>query len=491
MRVFKLTALAALTALATGVAQAGSSAPDVIVVGAGGTGMAAAASAAENGARVLVLEKLGMIGGSSAFAGGAIAAGSSNAQQRAGLTETTPEAFANIWLNDQKRSVPGGNPKYPDTDKVRRVTEEFTVTVNWLEDKVGHQFAKPRPFGYGGPAFAHAPAEAPIPASGRGSSPQGGKYVIQSLKRYTDKLGVEIRTGTAVRSLLTENGAVTGVVACKKDDCVRIPAKAVVLAAGGFPHNREMMEKYAPAFAPFVDDSVASVGDAGDGIRMATEVGAVPYEDAWIIGLYVNSPRPGLQKTFTSKDKYKDRVFVNDKGVRFVNENLPYLTEAIGLEKTAWAIVDSADKEKASILAGVNDRTLVAVGNTWKALAANMGVEPAALVRTMTDYNRACETGEDLTFKKPKQFLKPFVTAPFYAVRVVPQTGGTLGGVKTDDSFRVLDKNGRPIPGLYAGGEMTNRAYYGRVYTSGTGLGLAYTSGRIAGAAAAKEAAAK
>lgn len=106
----------------------------------------------------------------------------------------------------------------------------------------------------------------------------------------------------------------------------------------------------------------------------------------------------------------------------------------------------------------------------------------------MTDYNRACETGDDKTFGKPKAFLKPFNKAPFYAVRVIPQTGGTMGGVKVDDHFRVIDKAGKPIKGLYAGGEVINRPYYNRVYTSGTGLGIAYTSGRLAGEYAAKEA---
>ena len=133
------------------------------------------------------------------------------------------------------------------------------------------------------------------------------------------------------------------------------------------------------------------------------------------------------------------------------------------------------------------DESLVVGTPDWKSLAKKMGVPENALHDTMTAYNRACETGDDKAFQKPKTYLKPFLKAPFYAVRVVPQTGGTMGGVKVNDKFQVLRADGSVIKGLYAGGEVVNRPYYNRVYTSGTGLGVAYTSGRIAGTYAADE----
>ncbi len=461
---------------------------DVVVVGAGGTGLAAAASAAGAGARVIVLEKLGLIGGSSALAGGAIAAGNSNAQIRAGEKETTPEGFAQIWLDDQARSWQGGSPNYPNQALVAWMTGEFTKTVNWLESTVGHTFAKPRPFGYGGPNYAHAPAQAPIPASGRGSSPAGGRFVIQSLKSCLDRLGVEIRTGTPVEALLVDDkGAVTGVRARHRDDIIEVKSRAVVLAAGGFAHSREMLERLVPAFAPFADISAATPGATGDGILMAQEVGAAVYDDAWIIGLYVSGLKPELSKTYTSKDKYKDRVFVNARGERFVNEDLPYLTDPIGLAGDAWAIVDSSDAAKAEVIERNLDGRSAFKGEDWRALGEAMGVSPEALEETMTTYNADCAAGSDSVFGKPAAFMKPFTKAPFYAVRVVPQTGGTMGGVVTDRQCRVLRSDGSVIRGLYAGGEMMNRPFYNRVYTSGTGLGIAYTTGRIAGENAAKE----
>ena len=493
-----LTALfAGVTALA---AQAGTDpatlpleklTADVVVVGSGGTSMAAAAAAAEKGAKVIFFEKLGFIGGSSSLSGGAIAAGNSAIQKRMGMNDLTPEGFIKIWLDDQKRSFPGGNPAFPDVKRLTAITYEFTKTVDWLESTVGHAFADPRPFGYGGPNYAHAAKKSPIPPSGRGTSEAGGRFVIESLKNHIEKLGVTLRTGTPVYDLtiVEKDGEtrVAGVVAHNSKKRFEVSAKAVVLATGGFAHSREMLEKYVPQYAPFEKYSVASVGDTGDGIRMALEAGAVPYEDAWVIGLRLTSPDKRLTPTFTTKDKWKDRVFVNEKGERFVNENLPYLTDYVASQKTAWAIVDSADAKKAELLKNCKDESLVVGAPDWKSLAKKMGVPENALHDTMTAYNRACETGDDKAFQKPKTYLKPFLKAPFYAVRVVPQTGGTMGGVKVNDKFQVLRADGSVIKGLYAGGEVVNRPYYNRVYTSGTGLGVAYTSGRIAGTYAADE----
>ena len=461
---------------------------DVIVVGSGGTGLAAAAAAKLQGANVIVFEKLPMVGGSSAFAGGAIAAGDSNAQKRAGSKGTSTEEFVQIWLNDQKRSSAGGDPAFPDEKLVRAMAQEFKVTVNWLEDEIGHPLAKPRPFGYGGPDFAHAPAESPVPASGRGSSKAGGRFVIKNLMNFLEKHQVPVYKATPVDDLVMNNkGDVVGVKAHDKKYRYEVDAKAVVLATGGFPHNKAMLETLVPDYAPYADLSVASVGDTGDGIQMAMKAGAATYKDAWVIGLYLNSEKSELNPVITSKDKYKDRVFVNEKGVRFTNENLPYLTDAVVKEKAVWGIADSSDPDKVKVADKYNDPKLAVKGNTWEELAQAMGVPPKALADTMATYNEACRVGKDSQFDKPKAFLKPFEKAPFYAIRVVPKTGGTIGGVKVNDKFQVICEDGSVIKGLYAGGEVINRPYYNRVYTSGTGLGIAYTSGRIAGTNAAQE----
>ena len=447
----------------------------VLVIGAGATGLAAAASAAENGAKVIVLEKMPEIGGSTALSKGVLLAAGTKEQASAGIKDDASR-FAKDWIAEQKRSVPGGNKAYPEKARIEAMTKASAETLAWLESKTGLKFEKPVSTDLTGTARTHRNAK-------------GGKGEVEALAKFCESKGVALRTGTTAYELMrAKDGRITGVRAHDGKHRYEFKADAVVLATGGFAHSREMMEKLVPVYAPFVDQSVASVGDTGDGIRMAVEAGGVMYDDAWVIGLYVSSLDPKLSKTYTSKDKYKDRVFVNEKGERFVNEDLPYLTDPVAMQKSAWAIVDSSNAANAKLLDECKDPKIAAKGATWRELAQAIGVSPDALERTMTEYNEACETGVDKTFGKPATFLKPFLKAPFYAVRVIPQTGGTMGGVKVNDKFEVIRADGSPIQGLYAGGEVINRPYYNRVYTSGTGLGIAYTSGRIAGENAAKAA---
>ena len=459
---------------------------DVVVVGAGGTGMAAAASAAEHGAKVVVFEKMAMIGGSSALSGGAIAAGDTK-WLKANHENLPADGYAKIWLEDQKLSVPGGAPEYPNREAVYSLTREFTKTVDWIQETIGHTYAKPRPFGWGGPNYAHAPAQMAVPPSGRGSLAGGGVHVIAAFKKYCDKLGVKLYTMTPVKEIRTnDKGEVSGVVAESKKVRYEVDAKAVILASGGFARSAKMVEERVPAYAPFVKYSVAAMGDTGDGIVMAKKVGAVEPKDSWMIGLFFTASDPKLGGTFTTKQGYKNCVFINEKGERFVKEDLSYVTDMVAAQKAAWAIVDSSDPEKVKPLAGLKDPAVAVSGNTWAELAKNLGVDAKNLESTMAAYNKAAETKKDEAFGKDPEYILPFAKAPFYAVRIVPQTGGTMGGVNVDDKFRVLRADGSVIKGLYAGGEMANRKYYGRMYSSGSSLAIAYTSGRIAGEDAAK-----
>ena len=220
---------------------------------------------------------------------------------------------------------------------------------------------------------------------------------------------------------------------------------------------------------------------------MAQKIGAAEFKDGWVMGISPVSYKRELNNTLRTKNVFKDDVFVNQDGKRFVKEDLPYIVDPIAAQKAAWAILDSKDPAKSELLSKYNDPEIVVHGNTWEELAKAMGIPAAALKNTMDQYNEACKNKKDPAFNKTPEFLVPFDKAPFYAVRVIPSTMGTIGGLQTNDKFQVLRADGSVIKGLYAGGETANRPFYRRVYTSGTGLGLAYTSGRIAGAEAAQK----
>ena len=444
---------------------------DVVVIGAGGAGFSAAITAKNAGANVVLLEKMPAVGGNSLISGAEMNVAKNWVQPKLGINDDSPELHA-------QDTFKGGDGK-GDMKVINVMTHEALDAAKWCRDYLGVRFEDDNLFFFGG----HSRKRALIPVGHTGTE------FIAKFQAKADELGIPVITNMKAEELIkNKDGRVVGVKATMDGSEYTFNAKGgVVLATGGFPHNRAMLEKLVPDYAPYADLSVASIGDTGDGISMAVRAGAAPYTDAWVIGLYLNSEKKELNGVITSKDKYKDRVFVNEKGLRFTNENLPYLTDAVVKEKAVWGIADSSDPEKVKAALKYNDPKYAVRGDTWEALAATMGVPPDALARTMKDYNAACTTGDDKAFGKAKEFLKPFAKPPFFAVRVVPKTGGTNGGVKVNDKFQVVREDGSVIKGLYAGGEVINRPYYNRVYTSGTGLGIAYTSGRIAGTNAAAE----
>lgn len=458
---------------------------EIVVVGGGGTGLSAAASALDHGAKdVIVLEKLAALGGSTARAGGALAAAGTKYQKAASIVDTQ-KAWVEYWIDDQKTSYV--ESKYPDRKRLESLTGDAVEVVEWIGDTIGLNYATPRPFGWGGPCRAHVAAASPCPASGRGSA-GGGIYIVEAFEKYLDGRA-NIMTETAGTELITDkDGNVIGVHAEGKAKDYDIYAQSVVLATGGFAKNAEMLKEYIPntSYHLYTDMSNAGTGSDGDGIRMALEAGGQMYEDPWIIGLSVAAKNPAVTGALTTVDKLKDSCFVDQNGRRFVKEDVSYPTSSIAAVDAAWSIIDSADAARAAKLAAGVDNVEVVVGNTWEELAAAMGADPAVLKATMDRYNEAAKTGKDTEFNKESPYIIAREAAPFYAVRLYPVTGGTLGGVKTNANFQVLNGKGNVIKGLYAGGECANKVFYNQVYTSGSGLTIAvvsgYTIGRVAAA---------
>lgn len=461
---------------------------DVVVIGAGGTGLAAAATAAEQGAKVLLIEKMPFAGGSSALAGGAII-GTGTSYQKAADIDDSVDDMLEDWAEHDKTAVKGGDKDYPDPKLRRQLLERSTETIEWLGHTVGLEFAEPRPFGHGGEKRAHAPKESPVPKNGMGSSPAGGAYVVKALQKYALEKGVTMQFNTTAYSLVKNaQGEVTGVLAHDGKKRYEIAADSVVLATGGFAHNMTMMSERLPIFTVATQRAVASVGDTGDGLTMAIKAGAAEADDSWVIGLYLLPRYDELKTAIQGKSKQRDLVLINEKGKRFVNEALPYVADHCGMQRVCWVVIDSSDADKAAIAGKYFNYDVAVYGEDFPMLARRMGVNAETFTKTMEEYNENAADGDDPVFDKDEDYLRPLTKPPFYAVRVEPGLGGTIGGVKTTSDFAVLDKSGKPIPGLWAGGEMANRPFYARNYESGTGLGLAYSSGRVAGAAAAKRA---
>lgn len=447
---------------------------EIVVVGAGGTGLTAAASAYENGADVIVLEKLALIGGSTALSGGSISATDTKFQREAGITDTK-ESWMELW---KERSAIGADSIYPDYDAVDRFMDEAVITTEWLADYIGHKYEGIGGYGVDPAKRLHSPAE----VDGR----RGGAALIRNIENFTRKNNIEIMTETRATELITnDKGDVVGVVAEGRDGKVTINAQKVILAAGGFAKSEELLERFVPEYAGSAELSAASAGTTGDGILMAEMVGAALYEDPWVIGLSFGSKVAGTGGLAWDWTK----VYVNEMGERFVNEESHYavITNVVAEQAAPWLILDSNDANIQTIesLEKALDSGEVIKGESYEELGMAMGVPGETLAQTMEKYNKGAESGID-ALGKSSDFLLAMKTPPYYAMKIYPVTMGTFGGVKTNENFQVLREDGSVINNLYAGGECANKILYNQVYMTGSAVQFAATSGRISGAHAAR-----
>ncbi len=455
---------------------------DVLVIGSGAAGLAAALGAHEAGASsVLVAEAEGVIGGSSRLSGGYLMGAGTRIQAAAGIHDTAEDLFRHyLTLNAWQ----------VDVEVVRRLCDGCGPSVDWLQD-LGVEFSDQ--LIYGGDEYVprvHLPIHR-------------GQGIIDVLNRACLKAGVEFALGQRVDRLLTDDsGAVAGVAV--GDDA--ISARSVVVTTGGFGNSPELIDRYFPSAARTQwSYYIGAPGARGDHIGLGRQV------DAQFAGF-----DRGLRLLHANFDSMYESylpgwlVLVNADGRRFIDETAPYgiLDGAVRVQgDRVWAVFDRAAIEHATELGVARYKQHRPTTNTrqsphWvtdvvdamvregkvlqaqdpRSLAAHMGVPPAHLEGTIARVNAAAATGEDADFGKAVTFLDPIATPPLYAAELRPATVCWTGyGLRIDRDARVLGDSGEPIAGLFAAGECTSNVI-GPVYVgSGNSYANCVTYGRIAG----------
>lgn len=442
---------------------------DIVVVGAGGAGLAAAASSYQNGVEVIVLEKLATIGGSTSYSGGGISATGTKFQVELGI-EDTKESWMELWVERQAASNITG--LYPNYDFVDRFMDEAVVTTEWLVDYIGHEYGSIAGFGMDPVERLHFP----VPVTG---SP-GGSVLTGNMGDFLVDNGIEILTETKAIELMTDaDGKVVGVVAEGRDGIVNVYAKKVILATGGYARSDELLARFIPEAAETAALTTAAPGSTGDGMLMAEAIGATYYEEPWVIGVGIGSKVPAANAFAWDWSK----MYVNEKGIRFTNEEIHYsiLTNILIEQETTWLIIDSKETNGNVITALEADLSSseIAKGETIEELAEAMGVPVETFVQTMETFNQGVASGQD-ALGKNSMFLVSVDVGPFYGIKFYPRTMGTFAGIKTNENFQVLRGDGSVIDNLYATGEVANKVLYNQVYMSGSAVQFALTSGRLA-----------
>lgn len=462
---------------------------DVVICGGGGTGMAAAIEGSEQGLKVLLLEKMGVLGGSFTATEGMYGV-ETHWQKEKGESTKVGEAVTTCL--QYHHYIP--HPKL-----YKNFFSQTAETIEWLEDH-GCQFEDV--VAYNGNLAWHV-----YHYDESATSP--GAYFTNSLAEATEASGCEIMMQTSAKQLLVEDGKAVGVIAEKEDGTViKIEAPVVLLASGGYSSNMDFLKGVSIYTVNEHIQSLGGAGRDGDGMKMAHAIGAQLAEGYGTV-MWCGPCAIGAQ---WASDAYSSSVqptlWVNQDAERYINEDLWIGNFAAGgiaarNQKNTYVIFSEADlkaweesgpygtvftfgtpgvplsdaREQLEKLESVHK------ADTITDLAKSVGLNEAALQETVDAYNAACAAGIDEDFGKATEYLYPVEEGPFYILEVAVGFYATVGGVKINPQVEVLDESGNAIKGLYAGG-CDAGGLYGDSYdvecAPGSQASWAINSGRLA-----------
>lgn len=484
---------------------------DVVIVGAGMAGLCAAVSAAEAGQKVIVIEKTNQVN----FRGYDYGAIDSKAQQQAGSVIDKTEAVREImrfggYKADQRVVEKWVNESGKVNDWLFDMAMKAGCTVKriWNPEEITAPNATVKQFPT--MTFVLEPPEQALQEAPKGLI--GGKPVIAmawTLLKTAMEKGVEIRYATPAVQLIRSNneGRITGVIAKDKSGYIKLNTKnGVILCAGDYGHNQEMVDYYVPSYAncKSMVNVYPSEANQGDGQQMGIWVGA-RIDEGPHAAMYFDiamMDAPGLADSLMRQPW----LSVNMNGDRYANEDLPYayISNAVRQQpgdQSRWTIWDSKWPEEAPAMRQTACKSLkseyhseqqvkefiekgiIKSANTVEELAEKMNLPVDKIKSAVARYNDLAAKGVDEDFRKRKECLTPIIKPPFYGAHLKTALLVTLGGLTINENMQVLDKESKIIPGLYAAGNNSGSFYHYDycVTFSGQSHGRAQTFGYLAG----------
>ena len=486
---------------------------DVVVVGAGGAGMTAAIVAADMGCKVVVIESQPAVGGNSVKSTGGMNAAKTVYQDKnefgeaAGVEKTlkAAEAYSDNekiqmlaetvreqWTAYQENpegyfdstelfeldTLIGGKG-LNDPDLVNTLVCNSEAAIEYLAT-LGIDLNNVAAFGGASVKRIHRPV------NDEGKVVSVGAYVVPRLeKALTERENITLLLDTTATKILTDNtGAALGIEAeGKTGNKVTVSAKAVILATGGFGANLDMVVQYKPELAGFMTTNASGI--QGQGILMAQALGAATVDmDQIQIHPTVQADTASL---ITEGLRGDGAILVNANGERFIDEvgtrDVVSAAEIAQPGSFSWLVVDQKMVDASSVIQGYISRGLMLQGDSYEALAEELGIPADAFKATMEKWNGFVAEKNDPDFGRTS-FAAPLDTAPFYAVKVTAGIHHTMGGLSIDSGTHVLNADGQPIPGRFAAGEVTGGVHGGN-RLGGNAVADFVVFGRIAGEQAA------
>jgi fumarate reductase flavoprotein subunit len=442
---------------------------EVLVVGAGACGMAAAISAHDGGANVAIIEKMERPGGNSSLSTGSVPAAGSKYQKTAGIHDT-PEAMVRDLL-----AISGGTDA---PEIVKRMAEVSAATVEWLIDDLGARMQLITAYKH----IGHSIQRLHAPISRRGQD------LVDDLLSFVEKRDIPLAVGNGAKDLIAENGRIVGVA---MTDGSEIRADKVILAVNGYAGNRDLVAHFCPEIAGAT--YFGAHGSTGEAVLWGEKVGAGLANMAAYQGYAAVAHPHGSLLSWTTIEK--GGILLNDRAERFGDESIGYSGYAkyvLAQGEFCYAVFDerifaiASQEEEFVELAKYGG---VKPADDIRALAKTFGINAEAAAPAFDAYNAAASGKATDAFGRKDFGLAP-LTGKLYGCRVVPGLFHTQGGLKIGLNGEVLKPDGTPVPNLFAGGGaatgISGKAG-ARGYASGNGLLTAIALGRLAGIEAARQ----
>ncbi len=446
---------------------------DVLVIGAGSCGLAAAIAAHDAGASVAIIEKRPRPGGNSSLSTGSLPGAGSRFQRAAGIEDSPATLLADLMRIAGETDCP---------DLMRRLAEQSAPTVEWLVDAVGARLSLVTAYKHVG----HSVARLHAPVSRRGQD------LVDDLLAAVEARGIPLAVGQGAQRLIVENSVVVGALV-GASAAVAEPQRArkTILAVNGFAGHPDLVKRFCPEIAGA--QYFGALGSTGEAVLWGEPLGAALSNIGAYQGYAAVADPHGSLLSWTTIEK--GGLIVNAKAERFGDESAGYsgFTRNVMAEAAPrFAVFDqkifdvAAGEEEFLELANYGGLKSAADAS---ALAREIGIDGVALAATIATASRAASGAIADPFVR-RDFGLGALSGKLYACRIVPGLFHTQGGLAVDGDGRVLDQQGRPIKNLFAGGGATG-GLSGRTggagYASGNGLLSAIALGRLAGMAAAAE----
>ncbi len=436
---------------------------EVVVIGAGGAGLSAAIEAHNNGAKVIVLEKMPIIGGNTKYATGGLNAAETSSQEALNIEDS-------VELFIQDTMVGGGNIN--NLELVTVLANKSAETVEWLIE-MGADLSDVGRMGGASANRTHRPT---------GGAPVGN-HLVDVLYEKATSLGIEVLLGHEVIEVLGNEQGVTGVVVKTAQGTFTVESKAVIIATGGFGADNDVVSQYDESLKGY--GTTNHPGATGDVLTFAKHLN-IAYVDMQEIQTHP-TVMPSNNYMITEAVRGNGAILINREGLRFVNElgTRAAVSDAQLAQTGAsgFLVFDQTIRESLSAIEGYYNKGFLVEGETIEALAIALDIPADALAASIETYNGYVATGVDEDYQR-QDMPRALSQGPYYAVEVAPAIHHTMGGVMINTSGEVVSTAGQVIPGLYAAGEVTG-GIHGNNRLGGNALADITIFGRIAGASAA------